>query len=150
MYLIKRANVSRHAAGTAPLTLRRGKKGKRMAKKEKTEMWPDLKGKWEQIQECYHLLKNNEGHIVCTMINGTPVNYTEKCRKKEKWGDIMDKRKSITIGEYKVQQTSEKHVSIVWVPGNKLVFFTRTNRWHTEEELKAVFAEHMKMSGVSG
>ena len=51
MYLIKRANVSRHAAGTAPLTLRRGKKGKRMAKKEKTEMWPDLKGKWEQMQE---------------------------------------------------------------------------------------------------
>lgn len=84
------------------------------------------------------------------MINGTPVNYTEKCQKKEKWGDIMDKRKSIMIGEYKVQQPSEKHVSIVWVPGNRLVFFTMTDHWYTEEELKAVFVEHMKMAGVSG
>ena len=85
--------------------------------------------------------------IVCTMINGTAVNYTEKCREKEKWGDIMDKRKSITIGEYKVQQPSEKHVSIVWIPGNQLVFFTVTDHWYTEEELKNVFAEHMKMAG---
>ena len=136
----KRANVSRHAAGTAPLTLRRGKKGKRMAKKEQTEMWPDLKGKWEQIQECYNMLKNNEGHIVCKMINGKSVNYTEKCRKKEK-------RKSITIGEYKIQQPIEKHVSIVWEPENQLVFFMATDHWYTEEELKAVFAEHMKMAG---
>lgn len=111
-----------------------------MSKKEETEMWPDLKVEWEQMQECYNMLKNNEGHIVCKMINGKSVNYTEKCRKKEK-------RKSITIGEYKIQQPIEKHVSIVWEPENQLVFFMATDHWYTEEELKAVFAEHMKMAG---
>lgn len=144
MYLFKASQcvTNKNAAGAAPLTLWRGKKGEKMTEKEK-EMPLDLKIKWEQMQECYKVLKDKKGQITCKMIDGEPVKYTEKCRKVETWGEIMDRKKSITIGEYKVQQPTEKHVSVVQIKENRMVFYKKTDHWCSEEELKAVFAECM-------
>lgn len=118
-----------------------------MAKNKEKVMWPDLKLEWERVLECFQMLKSGTGRITQKTIEGKQVYYTERCEGRKKLS-IMDKKKSITIGEYKVQQPSEKHVSIVWTQGNQLVFFAVTDHWYTDEELKTVFEEHMKMFGT--
>lgn len=59
----------------------------------------------------------------------------------------MNRKKSIVIGEYKVQQPVEKHVSVMWIPGNQMVFFSQTDHWCSEDEMREIFANFMKMSG---
>lgn len=73
--------------------------------------------------------------------------YTERCGKAETWEETMNRKKSIVIGEYKVQQPVEKHVSVMWMPGSKMVFFSQTDHWCDEDEMREIFASYMKMSG---
>ena len=117
--------MSRHAAGTAPLTLRRGKKGRNMEKETVKAMPADLLRQWEEVHGCYELLAAG----------------------KATWGEQMMKKQQITIGDYRVQQASNCHVFIVHIPDSRLVFHSQTNHWLTEEELRAAFDFYKQAAG---
>lgn len=119
---------------------------------EKKETWvPEtFKAGWEQAVECYQLIKEGNGRIVSKQVGGQQVCYTERRGKAETWEETMNRKKSIVIGEYKVQQPVENHVSVVWMPGSKMVFFSQADHWCSEDELKEIFANYMKISGGDG
>lgn len=48
----------------------------------------------------------------------------------------MDNRKQIMVGDYRVQQASNRHVSIVYMPGKRLVFHAEVDHWCNENELR--------------
>lgn len=48
----------------------------------------------------------------------------------------MDNRKQIMIGDYRVQQASNRHVSIVHMPEKHLVFHAEVDHWCSESELR--------------
>lgn len=119
---------------------------------EKKETWvPEaFKAGWEQAVECYQLIKEGNGRIVFKQVGGEQVCYTERRSKAETWEETMNRKKSIVIGDYKVQQPVENHVSVVWMPGSQMVFFSQADHWCSEDELKEIFANYMKISGGDG
>ncbi len=141
----KRANVSRHAAGTAPLTFGGARKENMEREKQPVPMPEDLKKKWEAIQKCYKLLAEGKAKIACKMINDETVYYTESKEQKVAGEQIEEKRR-IAIGDYRVQQASNRHVAIVHIPDNHLVFHSQTDHWLTEEEMKTVFEFYKQAS----
>ena len=46
----------------------------------------------------------------------------------------MDNRKQIMIGDYRVQQASNRHVSIVHMPEKHLVFHAEVDHWCNGED----------------
>lgn len=139
--------MSRHAAGTAPLTLRRGKKGRNMEKETAKAMPADLLRKWEEVHGCYKLLAAGRAKIEHKIVKGEMVYYTKPTAKKATWGEQMMKKQQITIGDYKVQQASNCHVFIVHIPDSRMVFHSQTNHWLTEEELRAAFDFYKQAAG---
>lgn len=139
--------MSRHAAGTAPLTLRRGKKERNMEKETVKAMPADLLRQWEEVHGCYELLAAGRAKIEHKIVKGEMVYYTKQTEKKAIWGEQMMKKQQITIGDYRVQQASNCHVFIVHIPDSRLVFHSQTNHWLTEEELRAAFDFYKQAAG---
>lgn len=57
----------------------------------------------------------------------------------------MDNRKQIMVGDYRVQQSSNCHVSIVHMPEKHLVFHAEVDHWCNDEELKEFYNAYMEM-----
>lgn len=114
-----------------------------MEKEKKPLQMPE---KLLQEWECYALLAAGKAKIVCKIIDGKPVYYTEP-KEQKTWGEQMEEKRQIIIGDYRVQQASNCHVSIVYIPENRLVFHSQTNHWLTEEELKAAFELYQAAAG---
>ena len=136
-----------NAAGTAPLTLRRGKKERNMEKETVKAMPADLLRQWEEVHGCYELLAAGRAKIEHKIVKGEMVYYTKQTEKKATWGEQMMKKQQITIGDYRVQQASNCHVFIVHIPDSRLVFHSQTNHWLTEEELRAAFDFYKQAAG---
>ena len=113
--------MSRHAAGTAPLTLRRGKKGRNMEKETVKAMPADLLRQWEEVHGCYELLAAGREKIEHKIVKGEMVYYTKQTEKKATWGEQ--------------------------IPDSRLVFHSQTNHWLTEEELRAAFDFYKQAAG---
>lgn len=107
-----------------------------MKKEEEKVMPDDLRIKWEAIREYYQLLAAGKARVVWRMIRGVPVYYTEPIEKKKAKGEQMEGKRQITVGDYRVQQASNRHVAIVYIPEGRLVFHAPTTEWLSEEKMK--------------
>ena len=107
-----------------------------MKKEEEKAMQADLRIKWEAIRECYQLLAAGKARIVWRMIRGVPVYYTDPIEKKKAKEEQIEGKRQITVGDYRVQQASNRHVAIVYIPEGRLVFHAPTTEWLSEEKMK--------------
>ena len=77
--------------------------------------------------------------------NGTYKNISESIQKVSVTGRTGDAPRTLSATLFDSEQFARASANSG--EGNQLVFFTVTDHWYTEEELKNVFAEHMKMAG---
>ena len=62
----------------------------------------------------------------------------------------MDNRKQIMIGDYRVQQASNRHVPIVHMPEKHLVFHAEVDHWCSESELRDFWTYFEELKGSTG
>ena len=62
----------------------------------------------------------------------------------------MDNRKQIMIGDYRVQQASNRHVYIVHMTEKHLVFHAEVDHWCSESELRDFWTYFEELRGSTG